>query len=542
MTTPGIFNLLITDDTEQDSYLIAQKHLSDRLKIIKKDNETKYNNIIKNKEAEIKQLTSAIIKTINSQNRQKLKTELKTLQNELESYKNNKSDLIKPIINDINETHFLFINNQYKPFVEFGFNYIKTTVNSQPNYGNEIEFNIQDNGNFISDMLIYIRLEELKAYDEHDKVRYADFVGHKILKKCQFIISNNVIDEYDRELYNIYYNLHTPEAKKISWLKCMGQEIPFIGTLISDPIMDEHKELRYISNGFQTLKKNHPKLELFIPLLFWFNRDPRLAFPNHLKPYGQIKVRIELENSEKLMNSIDVVNDEYNQNFTIPKIESCALYTKHFYINADIQDIFISKLGFNLIRIHKKVEKILLNNEDRISIQELKFPIESLYVFFRPVINETGIDNFHTWNLNSVANLTFIKTPVIYNVGGIDTLGINNIKYYNEIPIVNNFAFDGNDSAVYGTQSTLFYDGYLPYISGNKIMSNNNNIYYLPFNINSQDHQPSGYVNLSKIRELYIEYSSNVIEQYKPVKMYVYARALNFILISNNSATLKYMT
>jgi hypothetical protein len=542
MTTPGIFNLLITDDTEQDSYLIAQKHLSDRLKKIKKDNETKYNNIIANMEATIKQLTSTIIKTINSQRRQNLKIELKSLQNELESYKNNKTDLIKPTINDINETHFLFINNQYKPFVEFGFNYIKTTVNSQPNYGNEIEFNIQDNGNFISDMLIYIRIDELKANDIHDKVRYADFIGHKILKKCQFIISNNVIDEYDRELYNIYYNLHTPEGKKISWLKCMGQEIPFIGTLISDPIMDEHKELKYICNGFQTLKQTHPKLELYIPLLFWFNRDPRLAFPNHLKPYGQIKVRIELEKAEQLMNSIDVVNDVYNQNFAIPKIESCTLYTKHIYINSDIQDIFISKLGFNLIRTHKKVEKTLLNNNDRISIQELKFPIESLYLFFRPLINETGIDNFHTWNLNSVAQLTFLKTPVIYNAGGVDTLGINNIKYYNEIPIVNDFAFVGNDSAVYGTQSILFYDGYLPYISGNKIMSNNNNIYYLPFNIHSKDQQPSGYVNLSKIRELYIEYSSNIIEQYNPVKMYIYARALNFILISNNSATLKYMT
>ena len=56
-----------------------------------------------------------------------------------------------------------------------------------------------------------------------------------------------------------------------------------------------------------------------------------------------------------------------------------------------------------------------------------------------------------TWNINSVANLTYIKTPIIYDVGGIDTLGINNIKFYNEIPIVDSFRFEGNDSATYGT-------------------------------------------------------------------------------------------
>ena len=542
MTSAGIFNLLITDDTEQDSYLIAQNMLSKRLKKIKEENEKQYVIYIHNLNLKIKELNLQIIQTIDRRIQNKLKEELFLLTKELKRYQNNKNDIIKPSINDINESHFLFINNQYKPFVEFGFNYIKSTVNSQPNYGNEIEFNIQDNGDLISDMLIYIRLDKLKAFDNNDRVRYADFIGHKVLKKCQFIISNNVLDEYDRELYNIYYNLHTPEAKKISWLKCMGQEIPFIGTLISDPIIDQHKELRYITNGFQTLKKEHPKLELFIPLLFWFNRDSRLAFPNHLKPYGQIKVKIELEEAEKLMNSIDVVNDEYNQNFNIPKIESCTLYTKHIYINADIQDIFISKLGFNLIRIYKKVEKTLLNNYDRISIQELKFPIESLYLFFRPEINELGIDNFQTWNINAISNLSYIKTPIIYDVNGVDTLGINNIKYYNEIPVINGFKFEGNNSSTYGGQSITFYDGYLPYISGEHIMSNKNNIYYLPFTLHPQHMQPCGYLNLSKIRELYIEYSSNVIETYKPVKMYIYATALNFLLISKNSATLKYMT
>ncbi len=542
MTTPGIFNLLITDDTEQDSYLIAQGILSNRLKEIKVTKLNNLNKILLNLYNLKSKLESEIITIIDYEIRKVKQEELNNIINKIQYYEENRTDLIKPTLNDINKTHFLFINNQYKPFVEFGFNYIKTTVNSQPNYGNEIEFNVQDNGDFISDMMIYIRLSELAAFDEHDKVRYADFIGHKILKKCQFVISNNVLDEYDRELYNIYYNLHVPEAKKISWLKCMGQEIPFSGTLISDPINDNYKEIRHIANGYQTLKPLHSKLELFIPLLFWFNRDIRLAFPNHIKPLGQVKVRIELENAEQLMNSIDITNDEYNQNFNIPNIESCTLYTKHIYINTDIQDIFISKLGFNLIRIYKKVEKIIDTNNNRISIQELKFPIEALYAFFRPVSNEIGLDNFQTWYLNSIIELNYIKTPIIYNLAGVDTLGINNIKFYNQIPVVNSFRFEANDSAVYGTQSTTFYDGYLPLISGNEIMSNNNNIYYLPFTFMPQQNQPCGYLNLSKTREIYCEYESSVIENNKPVKMYLYATALNFLLVTKNAASLKYMT
>lgn len=542
MTTPGIFNLLITDDTEQDSYLIAQGLLSDRLKKIKINKLNSLNNILTKLYTSKSLLESEIITIIDYNIRQTKQQELNNIINQIQYYELNKSDLIKPTINDINKTHFLFINNQYKPFVEFGFNYIKTSVNSQPNYGNEIEFNVQDNGDFISDMMIYIKLSELTGFDDNDRVRYADYIGHKILKKCQFVISNNVLDEYDKELYNIYYNLHISEAKKQSWLKCIGQEIPYIGTLISDPSKDEYKELKYISDGYQTLKKKHNKLELFIPLLFWFNRDIRLAFPNHIKPLGQVKVRIELEQAENLMNSIDVINDEYNQHYNIPDIESCTLYTKHIYTNPDIQDIFISKLGFNLIRIYKKVEKYLLNNNDRISIQELKFPIESLYVFFRPESNELGLDNFQTWYLNSALELNYIKTPIIYDVGGVDTLGINNIKYYKQNPIINSFRFEANNSSTYGSQSKIFYDGYLPFISGDQIMSNNNNIYYLPFTFMPQQNQPCGYLNLSKTREIYLEYSSSVIEDNKPVKLYMYATALNFLLVTKNAASLKYLT
>lgn len=542
MANAGIFNLLITDDTEQDNFLIAQTKLSDRIKEIKIDKLNSINNAILNLTDVYNKLNSDILSIVNIDERNIFQSKIDDCLRNINYLNENKVDLIKPTFNDINETHFLFINYQYKPFVEFGFNYIVTNVNSKPTYGNELEFNVQSNGDFISDMMIFIRLSELKAFDENDRVRYADFIGHKILKKCQFVISNNILDEYDRELYNIHYNYHIPNDKKNAWLKCIGQEIPITGTLISDPVNDEIKEIKTICNGYQTLKKKHSKLDMFIPLLFWFNKDIRLALPNHIKPAGQVKIRIELENANNLMNSIDVVNDEYNQNFSIPDIEICSLYTKHIYVNTDIQDIFISKLGINLIRIYKKVEKQLLVNNDSISLKELKFPMESLYIFARPESNEIGIDNFQTWHLNSILNLSYVKTPIIYKINGIDTLGINTIKYYDEIPILDSLKFEFNESSSYGTQLIGFYDGYLPYISGNNIMSNNNNIYYIPYTFMPNSIQPCGYANLSKTREIYLEYSSSVIEDNKPIKLYIYATTLNFVIITKNAATLKYLT
>ena len=107
--------------------------------------------------------------------------------NKLNFLKKNYDDLIKPKQTDIDETHFLFINSQYKPFVEFSFAYLQSSINTKPLFGNTIEFTISPEGEFISDMFLYVRLSELRPIEEEDKVRYADFIGHKIIKNITIL-------------------------------------------------------------------------------------------------------------------------------------------------------------------------------------------------------------------------------------------------------------------------------------------------------------------------------------------------------------------
>ena len=116
MTTPGIFNLLITDDTEQDSYLIAQGKLSERLKTIKNSKLIEYNNAIDFLLERINVLKSTIIQTIDDKTIKSLQLQLFDLQNKLTTYSEYKNDLIKPNVNDINKTHFLFINSNLISF------------------------------------------------------------------------------------------------------------------------------------------------------------------------------------------------------------------------------------------------------------------------------------------------------------------------------------------------------------------------------------------------------------------------------------------
>jgi hypothetical protein len=544
MASAGIFNLINIDDTDQDSYLIAFSELQNRLLELKKSKIQKLDNIIYELNKKINKISNLLYQTIEPITYNKLKSELDSCIVNLKYAKNNYIDLVKPKLNDVSNSHFLFINNEYKPFVEFSFEYTTVSVNSKPLFGGVAEFDIPVYGEFITDMLIYIKLSELKPVEATDKVRYAEFLGHKIIKNIQFIINNNIIDEYTSELYNIHYEYHVSESKKKSWLQCMGQEIPIEATLIQDPINDNHKERRLILNGYQTLKNTHTEVELFIPLLFWFNKDKRLAFPNIISTPGKVKIKATFEENTKLMTCLDVINDLYHEQYSIPNIQECELYTNHIFITHDIQDIFINRLGFMLIRIHKKIEYLLDKNKDRILLPELKFPIEYLYLYMRPDANETGLDNLQTWYKNSILSLKNIKTPVMYydNLTSTYNIGYNNIKYYEETQIISSLELFINNTSIFGSNSGNFYNSYLPYINSKNIYSNTNNIYFIPFSFNDFEYQPCGYINLSKMREIYLEYTSEYIELYKPIKLYVYATTINFLLFDSNSAVLKYLS
>jgi hypothetical protein len=540
MANAAIYNLLSFDDKDQDKYLIDNAKLLNNLNIIKQNNITNLNAELFMLRKQYLELTNSLIKIVDTVEFNIKKDELNKLGDYIKYKTDNFNDLIKPSLEDMQNSHFLFMNNQYKPFVESSHGYSKVTVNTKPLFGGEILFTVPSDGHFISDMVLHIQLSELTPKNVNDKVRYADYLGHKLIKNVQFIINNNIIDEYSGEYYNVHFNNIVPENKKKAWLSCIGQETPIDAILLQDPINSDYKERRVLFNGNQTIKSRHGVVELFIPLLFWFNIHQKSCLLNNY-PEGNVKIKVNFEESTKLMTCVDVVNDIYHENYNTPVFNECELYINNIYINDDIVDIFISKLGFSLIRTHKCIEVLLNLNRDDISLSdELKFPVEDVTFYARPVENENGIDSLDTWHRNAVLNLVNIKTPVIYKSAGIDTLGINNIKFYEEASIFNSFKLSVNGGSTHGTDVSLFYQSYLPYAAGKNITGNNNHTYFISYNLFPKEYQPSGYVNMTKSRDIYFSYSSNLIENHTPVKLYLHATAINFLVYNNVTACLNF--
>jgi hypothetical protein len=589
MSTGGIFKLIVNDGI-QDSLLLASDYLTQRLKHIR-----------------------AVAK-------QKSMIQRAGFSREAEE-----DNSWGPTVDMINKTHVIFTNGSYKPFVATGFEYRKVSTTAK--FGGTSKFTLEVFGDFINDCVVHLKLSGLSAKSPKDRVRYASYLGHKLISSTSITVNGNSLDNTTSDDYNAFYEFQVPSDKKNGWLRNIGQEIPHSAYVSADPTYDLHREYKLFGDGNQTYKQSHDEIELWIPLLFWF-RKVSCSLQGGAIPYGQSDINIKFAEVAEVVGFIDFGGGgDYNS----PKITSCDLYMNHIFMNPDVSDIFRKKFGFTLIRVHGRHLEKIIESEGEIKIHGLKWPTESLYVSFKPDINMT-LPQY--WHSSSTLEYNEVRVPVVaknpfaeticsvdittppttntvtigyisgvllsvvpsayisydfiitggygysnldpslnrYRVGGYTgvpktitivgewriipdstttfelfrkQVGSNLAKYYRETPTVSSIGIHANGIPIYDTLPESFYNSYLPYRYGEAINTPGDRGWYMiNFNFFPGDHQPSGHINLSRAREFYIKYTSvnGNISRTKSVMLIVLSFAINFLLVSDGGAVLRYST
>ena len=80
-----------------------------------------------------------------------------------------------PTLRSIEKTHILFINSSFKPFVAMAHEYSRTPPRQgKAQLGGSFSFTLPVIGEFVNDMVMYVKLTGLSAVDALDKVRYVE--------------------------------------------------------------------------------------------------------------------------------------------------------------------------------------------------------------------------------------------------------------------------------------------------------------------------------------------------------------------------------
>ena len=595
-----------------------------------------------------------------------------------------------PTLYDIERTHILFTNAHFKPFAAIGYEYNKVTNSAgTTTLGQSVTFSIPQFGDFFNDMVVHAVIKQPNlskkdsagadvAESDQNLFRWCSYPGERLLKKVKFEVNGNPLDEYTSDSTNFHREFLVQPNKELAWDRCVGQEEPELGfadqpNWVGSGIAAAdvaHRTAVTTTSGNQTpTGAKTTDLELFIPLLFWCNRDPRLAVPSVAIPYGQRFITVELASAEELVGEVGrganldlwaESNREAGGALSPATLSKIELYINNIFVNPEVHNIFIKRIGFTLIRVHRQQTHDSSGGDETVLLQNLKWPIEALFVGMRVKAYHNGtrpetrqhLDKWHKFSTvtsterlsqgwtsgkqvrvvdglggdvvfgglaaaNSVAHgatsiavevdevvsTTFQPGDIVtFTTSGDDTgmlvigsvqdggvapdaggghlvlsepasiidsdgdpvvgtidLGLNDtfVDIYRSVTSAASSHVDvcertltavtikAHGIPIYNDFPAGFYNAYLPYnYGGHNIRSPKDcGALLITFCLYLGTYQPSGHINVSRAREFYIAYStSEAITSDNKGTLVVVASAINFLLISDGSAVLRYST
>jgi hypothetical protein len=173
----------------------------------------------------------------------------------------------------------------------------------------------------------------------------------------------------------------------------------------------------------------------------------------------------------------------------------------------------------------------------------------------------TGGPGFNTNDIvqNRYTVSTYVKVNDVFNIVGAwrgstptiattfslftPQVGINTSQYYKETPSIDSIEIKAHGVVIYQDINESFYNSYLPTRFGERMNTPEDRGWYMiNFNYYPGEHQPSGHINLSRAREFYIKYTSTFIGTNNPTDMIVLSDAINFLLVKDGTAVLRYST
>jgi hypothetical protein len=117
-------------------------------------------------------------------------------------------------------------------------------------------------------------------------------------------------------------------------------------------------------------------------------------------------------------------------------------------------------------------------------------------------------------------------------------------EYWLPVPTVNTLSLTSHGIVIYDNFADTFYNAYAPFHYGGAalVTPSDPGALFVNMSLYPRGYQPSGHLNISRARETYLGWNSTYISPTSAAELLVVAVAINFLLITDGSAVLRYST
>jgi hypothetical protein len=187
----------------------------------------------------------------------------------------------------------------YRRYTNFAIESIEQTFNGQADFGRRVTCTISRNGDLAYRTYVQVTLPEINqgmAIGGAGPVyaRWLDFPGEQLISQVEIEIGGQRIDRQYGDWMHIWNQLTMSSEQQRGYYKMIGHTTQL--TYITDPTFaDINGPCAATAGAAQVCAPRNalPETTLYIPLLFWYCRNPGLALPLVALQYHEVKINLD---------------------------------------------------------------------------------------------------------------------------------------------------------------------------------------------------------------------------------------------------------
>jgi hypothetical protein len=378
-----------------------------------------------------------------------------------------------------------FFRVVYRRHTNFAMESMEQTFTGNADFGRRVTCLVSRNGDLIHKAYLQIDLPPLTA-NSGRTVAWTRNIGHVIIDEISVEIGGATIDRHYGMWYTIYNELTQVAEKEDAYNVMIGN-----------------------TAALTTPATTIPAASLYVPLIFWFNRNPGLSLPLIALMYHDVKINISFRPAIECYITSDKVPLA-----TVPMLQNVSLFLDYIFLDAPERRMFSQMNHEYLIEQLQSNGPEAYNNSSVRQKLNFSHPTKELIWVIQPDANVVGGAN--RW--------------VDFTDNGT---GAN--PYAGNDPLVDaKIQLNTHDRIT--TRKAAYYNLLQPYFHHSRNPSVG--IYLYSFALEPEKHQPSGSINMSRIEGVTLQLTLSTGTS--PVRIYPFGVSYNVLRITSGMGGLAY--
>ena len=258
--------------------------------------------------------------------------------------------------------HITFWKVLYKRHTNFAMEAFRVNFTGSPTYGQRVVAVVNRNADLMYKTYLEVQLPDTYTNSVKWSAAWERRLGYQLLKKIEVEIGGQIIDTHYGEWLFLWENLTTDFDTSVKMDSMVGGYLG--GT-----------ETTAVSCG------GRPAI-LYIPLQFWFCRNPGLALPLIALQYHEVRINVTLSPATDLVSKGDQASVSAAAAL-LPQLKDMALYIDYIYLDVDERRRFAQQSHEYLIdQLQYGLQQTITTASARIDLT-LNHPVKELVWVFQ---------------------------------------------------------------------------------------------------------------------------------------------------------------